>query len=141
MGIFVPIPPHQAELQEVVGEEEAEDANSFSSPSPSVTAKSLAGTTPESSSLQVQHTQLISAPLKDLTKLIMQSVTGNVFDLLVQLMLTFLEMTCLLHQSIFKTVEWTSQLKQQMNLSRSFSLLLSPRENTVTRILNHISQL
>lgn len=80
MGIFVPIPPHQAELQEVVGEEEAEDANSFSSPSPSVTTKSLAGTTPESSSLQVQHTQLISAPLKDLTKLIMQSVTGNGFD-------------------------------------------------------------
>lgn len=83
MSIFVPI-PHQAELQEVVGEEEAEDANSFSSTSPSVTTKSLPGTTPESSSLQVQHTQLISAPLKDLTKLIMQSVTGNVFDLLVQ---------------------------------------------------------
>lgn len=56
----VPILPHQAELQEVVGEEE--DGESLSSPSPSATAKSPPGTTPESSSLQVQHTQLMSTP-------------------------------------------------------------------------------
>lgn len=57
MSVFLPVLPHQAELQEVVGEEEEEEIKSFSAPSPSVSTKSLPGATPESSLLQVQHTQ------------------------------------------------------------------------------------
>ncbi|XP_075877921.1 coiled-coil and C2 domain-containing protein 1B isoform X2 [Nelusetta ayraudi] len=64
-----------AELQEVVGEEEAEDANSFSSPSPSVTTKSLAGTTPESSSLQKQEVKVSSAAPGSLQRTLEDRIT------------------------------------------------------------------
>lgn len=62
--------PHQAELQEVVGDEEAEDAESASSPSPSpsAAAKPPPAATPESPAMQVQHTLFILwLPVKDHT--------------------------------------------------------------------------
>lgn len=62
--------PHQAELQEVVGDEEAEDAETVSSPSPSpsASAKPPPATTPESPAMQVQHMLIIlQLPVKDHT--------------------------------------------------------------------------
>lgn len=99
----VPIPSHQAELQEVVGEEE--DGESFSSPSPSETTKSLPGTTPESSPMQVQHTHLMPTTFNrphQIYNAAGYSKWTDVFDLLVQLILTYLEFTCISHQAIIK---------------------------------------
>lgn len=94
MSVFVSILPHQAELQEVVGEED--DIESFSSPSPSATTKSLPGTTPESPLLQVQQTELMSTPFK--RPHYINIAPGyrkktNVFHLLVQFILSNLEIT------------------------------------------------
>lgn len=53
--MFFVLLPHQAELEEVVGEGEDEDALTVSSPS-AATAESSAAGTPESPPPQVQHT-------------------------------------------------------------------------------------
>lgn len=55
IGCIFFLPPYQAELQEVVGEEEAEDVSSTSS----APAESSKGETPESPAAQVQYTLLL----------------------------------------------------------------------------------